>query len=140
MIYLKKIIGNWGIKAASGNYTLIYETIFKPNTPEAYVKEYTEGYYGSFDQSVLGLRRHALRDTENGAEFGLPEIKNLDDALNAIKVMDEKIIDFLKENKELVSLAYKCKEDYKLFCDVTGDKSETSDLEVEADSNEETSL
>lgn len=140
MVVLRKVVGNWGIKASGGKYTLIYQTIFKPNTPEAYLKDYDEGFYGTFDQALLGMRRKALRDTEKNEEVGVAEIKTIDDALAAIKKMDDDMKEFLTSNKELVSLAYKCKDDYKLFKELTGDKGLSSEELIEEDTNEETSL
>ncbi len=135
MVVLRKVVGNWGIKASSGKYTLIYQTIFKPETPEAYLKDYDEGFYGTFDQAILGMRKKALRDTVKNKEVGLEAIQTLDDALAAIKKMDDDIKSFLTENKELVNLAYKCKDDYKLFREITGEKEQISES-----SDEETSL
>lgn len=140
MVVLRKVVGNWGIKASGGKYTLIYQTVFKPNTPEAYLKDYDEGFYGTFDQALLGMRKKALRDTEKNKEVGVAEIKIIDDALAAIKKMDDDIKEFLTSNKELVSLAYKCKDDYKLFRELTGDKGLSSEDSIEEDTNEETSL
>ena len=122
MLFLRKIAGNFGIKASSGNYTVIYQTTFKPGTPEAYLKDYDEGFYGTFDQAIIGLRKKALRDTPKSKEIGIEDIQTLDDAIDAIKKIDEDIKTFLTENKELVSLAYKYREDYKLYNAVTGDK------------------
>lgn len=135
MLFLRKIAGNFGIKASSGNYTVIYQTIFKPGTPDAYLKDYDEGFYGTFDQAIIGLRRKALRDSPKSEDIGVEDIQTLDDAIDAIKKIDEDIKTFLTENKELVSLAYKYKEDYKLYCSVTGNKEPA----LEA-INEETSL
>ena len=135
MVVLRKVVGNWGIKASSGKYTLIYQTVFKPNTPEAYLKDYDEGFYGTFDQAIIGMRKKALRDTEKNKEVGLEAIQTLDDALAAIKKMDDDIKSFLTENKELVNLAYKCRDDYKLFREITDEKEQISES-----LDEETSL
>lgn len=103
-VELRRIVGPYGIVAGSGNYTLIREVMFNVGKENEYLKDMNSGFYGTFEQAIMGLRRQALRDGYLSEEESLT---TLDAYIEEVKKIDNDIKEYIRNHKTEIYNMYK---------------------------------
>ena len=68
MYSIPNIAGDYGITISDKSYVVVRNILFKSKTEgvEPYFKEKAIGFFGTLDQALIGLRKHYLKDNNNG--------------------------------------------------------------------------
>ena len=122
-IELRRIVGSYGIVAGSGNYTLIREVMFNVGKENEYLKDMNSGFYGTFEQAIMGLRRQSLRDGYLSEEESLTTLDTyieevVSDVTNTYKI--ENMWDDEDFETTLIDSHIDCCEDIRYQCSDCG--------------------